>query len=98
MHHRRSIRLKGYDYTQPGAYFVTLVTQDRECLFGKIEGEEMLLSPVGQVVQNEWLRLTRRFKNVELDEFSVMPNHVHGIIVLVERSRARGILKRGRLW
>ena len=94
-HHRCSIRLKGYDYTQPGAYFVTLVTQGRECLFGEIENGEMRLSPVGQVVRSEWLRLDKRFPKVELDEFMVMPNHVHGIIVLVDRGRGTGDSSRG---
>jgi putative transposase len=91
IYHRRSIRLKGYDYTQPGAYFVTLVTQEREFLFGKIDCGEMQLSSIGLVAQTEWLRLTRRFQHVELDEFVVMPNHVHGIVVIIDRGRGTGI-------
>ena len=83
-HHRRSIRIKGYDYTQPGGYFVTLVTQERACLFGEVVNSEIHLSPLGQVVGDEWMRLTKRFPNVELDEFVVMPNHLHGIVVLID--------------
>jgi putative transposase len=91
IYHRRSIRLKGYDYTQPGAYFVTLVTQEREFLFGKIDCGEMQLSSIGLVAQTEWLRLTRRFQHVELDEFLVMPKNVHGIVVIIDRGRGTGI-------
>src|SRR3989304_1467169 len=83
-HHRRSIRLKGYDYTQPGAYFVTVVTWQRECLFGEVVGGEMRLSATGSLVENEWRRLVVRFEQVVLDEFIVMPNHVHGILFIVE--------------
>jgi putative transposase len=89
-HHRRSIRLKGYDYTQPGAYFVTLVTRERDCIFGEVENGEMHLSPVGQVVHWEWIRLSKRFPNVELDKFVVMPNHLHRIVVLINPA-GRGI-------
>jgi REP element-mobilizing transposase RayT len=83
-HHRRSIRLKGYDYTQPGAYFVTIVTQYRECRFGEIVGEEMRLNEAGQMIQTVWIELSTRFLNIQLDEFVVMPNHFHGILFIVE--------------
>jgi len=89
-HHRRSIRLKGYDYTQPGAYFVTLVTWQRECLFGEIEGETMRLNPVGELVQHAWLRLPSFFP-IRLDAYVLMPNHFHGIICMGEASAARVI-------
>jgi putative transposase len=82
-HHRRSIRLKGYDYSQAGAYFVTICVQGRECLFGEIVGDAMRLSDAGQMVRDVWLGLPDRFPGVELDEFAVMPNHSHGIIVIV---------------
>jgi putative transposase len=88
--HRKSIRLKGYDYTQPGAYFVTLVTQERACIFGEVVNGEMYMSLLGQVVNREWIRLSNRFPNVELDGFMVMPNHLHGIIVLVDVGRGTG--------
>lgn len=81
-HHRRSIRLKGYDYTRQGAYFVTLVTQGRECLFGEIVNGEMRLNELGALVAECWNGLPQYFRNAELDEFVMMPNHLHGIVVL----------------
>jgi REP element-mobilizing transposase RayT len=90
-HHRRSIRYKGYDYTQPGAYFVTIVTQGRHCLFGDIVECHMRLSHLGQIVQATWQDLPTHYPHIRLDEFVVMPNHVHGIIVLIDDgSRSRG--------
>jgi REP element-mobilizing transposase RayT len=81
-HHRRSIRLRGYDYTQAAAYFVTVCVQDRECLFGQIVDEEMRLTEAGQMVQSVWDALPQNYPGVDVDEFVVMPNHIHGIIVL----------------
>ncbi len=85
--HRRSIRLKEYDYAQVGAYFVTIVTYQRECLLGEIVNEEMCLSKFGLVAKGQWEKLPRRFPNVELSTFVIMPNHVHGIIQIVGESR-----------
>jgi len=82
IHHRKSIRLKGYDYSQAGAYFVTVCCQDRECRFGKIENDEMILNEYGQIAYDEWTKLPKRFSNFELDVFQIMPNHMHGIIIL----------------
>ena len=82
-HHRRSIRLKGYDYSQAGAYFVTICTQDRECLFGDIVDGEMRLNDAGQMVHRIWNDLSVEYPDIEIDEFIVMPNHFHGIIVIV---------------
>ncbi len=94
IHHRKSIRLKGYDYSQAGAYFITICCQDRECRFGKIvvgapladaqhgDAPTMELNEFGQIAYNEWAKLQERFTNFELDVFQIMPNHVHGIIVL----------------
>lgn len=82
IHHRRSIRLKGYDYSQAGLYFVTICCQDRICRFGKIENGEMILNPNGEIAHNEWIKLSERFPNMELDAFQIMPNHIHGIILL----------------
>ena len=79
-HHRRSIRLQGYDYSQAGAYYVTIVTQGRECLFGEIIDGEMYLNEYGEIVQNWWNEILIHFPNVELGAFVIMPNHVHGII------------------
>jgi REP element-mobilizing transposase RayT len=89
-HHRRSIRLPGYDYTSPGAYFVTICVQNRECLLGQVIDGGMMVDPAGSVVQQTWNDLPRRFPSVELDAFVVMPNHVHGIIVLRGRDPAVG--------
>lgn len=83
-HHRRSIRLKGYDYSQAGAYFVTLVTWQRECLFGEIGQGKMALNEIGEIVREEWERTAAVRQNVELGEYVIMPNHVHGILVFVD--------------
>ena len=84
LHKRRSVRLQDYDYSLPGEYFITICTYNHECLFGEIVGEEMRLNKVGEIVQEEWLRTGEIREDVELDSFVVMPNHVHGIIVLTE--------------
>jgi len=81
-YHRRSIRLKDYDYTQAGAYFVTICTQDRKCMFGEILDGEIHLDDVGQIIQSIWITLPERFPDVELDQYTIMPNHLHGIITL----------------
>lgn len=83
--HRRSIRLKDYDYAEEGAYFVTICTWNREFLFGEIQHGEVVLSKIGKIVQDYWLEIPKHFENVRLDEFVVMPNHIHGIIVLEKR-------------
>jgi putative transposase len=84
-HHRRSIRLQGYDYSQSGTYFVTICAKDRACLFGDIADGVMRLNDAGQIVQTTWDELPSHYPGVETDEFVVMPNHVHGIIVLTDR-------------
>jgi len=81
-HHRRSIRLQGYDYSQPGIYFITLCRQNRECLFGEILNGEMRLNEFGKIAHQCWLEIPQHFPHVQLDEFVVMPDHIHGIIVL----------------
>jgi REP element-mobilizing transposase RayT len=83
-HHRRSIRLKGYDYTQAGAYFVTMVTYQRDCLFGEIKNESMILNDLGKIIQWEWLDLPKRFRYIELGMYVVMPNHFHAILIFRE--------------
>jgi REP element-mobilizing transposase RayT len=83
-HHRRSVRLKGYDYTQAGAYFVTICTQNRECLFGDILEGMMRLNNVGQTVESVWNELPQHYPGVDIDAFGVMPNHIHGIIILMD--------------
>jgi REP element-mobilizing transposase RayT len=79
--HRRSVRLKDYDYRSEGAYFITLCTHQRECLFGTIVDDKLHLSDLGQIIFDCWLTLPTHH-SVELDEFIVMPNHLHAIIVL----------------
>ncbi len=80
IHDRRSIRLKGYDYSRAGLYFVTICTQNRLCLFGEIEHGEMALNDAGKMVAHQWQELICRFDNIELHEFIVMPNHFHGTV------------------
>ena len=82
IHRRHSIRLQGYDYAQEGAYLVTVCTRDRECLFGEIINGEMRLSAAGEMVAAVWNDLPRRFPQVELDAFIIMPNHIHGILCI----------------
>ena len=82
IHHRRSVRLKGYDYSLAGAYFVTICTQNRECMFGKIHNAKMILNDAGRMVEWWWEKLNDKFENIETDAFVVMPNHFHGIILI----------------
>ncbi len=89
---QRSIRLQGYDYSQAGPYFVTVCTQNRECLFGEIADGQMVLNDVGREVVSCWKNTTKMRPNVELDEFVVMPNHFHGIVVII-KSIGRGVLQ-----
>jgi REP element-mobilizing transposase RayT len=83
IHHRRSIRLKEYDYSQSGVYFVTICVHNRECLLGDIMDTEMRLSDAGMMVKNWWNRLPSKFSDIEMDEFVIMPNHIHGVIINV---------------
>ena len=82
-HNRRSIRLKGYDYAQCGAYFITICAQNRECLFGNIQHNEMALNHAGEMLYKIWNDLPDKCPGIVMDEFIVMPNHVHGIICIV---------------
>ena len=86
---RRSIRLPGYDYAQAGAYFVTMVTRYRLCLFGEVVEGEMRLNEYGRFIQMVWDELPDHYSSVECDAFILMPNHVHGIILLAEASASR---------
>ena len=90
-HHRRSIRLKGYDYTQSGMYFITICTHHRECLFGQIVGPAndtpfqkptMMLNPYGEITRTEWLKTPSLRPSVQLGEWIIMPNHLHGILII----------------
>ena len=88
---RRSIRLKGYDYSQPGAYFVTIVAHNRDCLFGRIMNKKMVMSKFGSIVEKEWRKTSKIRKEIELDTFIIMPNHLHGIIVILPSVGATGV-------
>lgn len=88
---RRAVRVPGYDYTSPGAYFVTVMAHQREMLFGKIENDEMRLNAHGKIVAECWHEIPKHFPHVEVGAFVVMPNHVHGIIVITDETR-RGTL------
>ena len=79
---RRSIRLKGYDYSSAGAYFVTLCSQNREYLFGQVVNREMELNDMGMIAKKCWNEIPSHFPHVRLDEFIVMPNHIHGILII----------------
>jgi putative transposase len=81
-HHRRSIRLKGYDYSTEGAYFITICTQHRACVLGEIVDGIMQPSPAGVMVAHWWLELNQKFSTLRTDEFIVMPNHFHGVITI----------------
>ena len=83
-HHRCSIRLREYDYAQAGAYFITIVSHARAMLFGEIAGGETRLNEFGKIVERAWADLPEHYLNVQCDAFVVMPNHIHGIIVLGE--------------
>ncbi len=89
-HHRRSIRLEGYDYASAGAYFVTLVTQGRECLFGEVKDGEMEENHYGRIVSETWQWLASQYSYVVVDAFTVMPNHLHGILIILDDGLGRG--------
>ncbi len=108
IHHRKSIRLKGYDYSQAGLYFITICVQDRKSLFGKIAGgdnvgvenlqplhhhqPEMVLNDAGNIADKCWLEIPKHFPNAVLHEYIVMPNHVHGIVELIQTGSPNGSL------
>jgi len=83
---RKSLRLKGYDYSSSGSYFITICCQDNKHRFGHVENDKMILNEFGQIAHNEWLKLADRFPNFEMDTFQIMPNHMHSIITLREGS------------
>jgi len=88
-HQRRSIRLKGYDYRQPGAYFLTICTRNRQLLLGEIVEGDMILNEYGQVVAGCWVWLAKQYPYVDLAEWVVMPNHSHSIVILSEIDGSR---------
>ncbi|ODS32308.1 MAG: hypothetical protein SCARUB_02556 [Candidatus Scalindua rubra] len=81
-HKRSSIRLKGYDYSQTGVYYVTICVQDRLHLFGEITNDKMVLNDAGVMVEKWWSKFPEKFPTIMLDEYIIMPNHMHGIIII----------------
>ena len=96
VHHRRSIRLKDYDYAQAGAYFVTICVWNRECLFGDILDGNMLINGLGDLVLFTWKDLVNHVGNIELNTFVLMPNHCHGLIV-IDQAKAADSMRPHRL-
>jgi len=82
IHHRRSIRLKEYNYSQNGAYFITICAYNRKCLFGEIVHDVMVLNNVGLLVRDEWIKSFDIRAEIEMDEYIIMPNHLHGIVFI----------------
>lgn len=80
---RQSFRLQGYDYRNEGMYFVTICTKDRLPFFGKIVDNQMILSDIGQIVHDNWYKIPQFSPHIVLDEFVVMPNHIHGILAII---------------
>lgn len=96
IHHRRSIRIKDYDYSQEGLYFITICTFNHKSLFGYIDSGEMVLDEFGRIVHNEWLKTGEMRRNITLHEFVIMPNHMHGIIEINDSTR-RGTMLRAQI-
>jgi len=96
IHRRQSIRLKSHDYSSAGAYYVTVCAQNRECMFGKIVNTEMKLNDAGRMVERWWAELNHKFPTVVTDEYIVMPNHFHGIVVIIGYPDPVGAALRGR--
>ncbi len=96
-HHRRSVRLKGYDYSQPGAYFVTINTHLGQPLFGEITNGVIRLNECGSLVEKEWLQTAAIRKNIELDVFTIMPDHFHGILVILEDEEEKATQERAHI-
>ena len=90
IHHRRSIRLKGYDYSRAGLYFITICTHDNVCLFGKIKNGEMVLNHAGRMVKTVWNEIPDFYEQFDVHQFVVMPNHFHGIIEIVSIPKSVG--------
>jgi REP element-mobilizing transposase RayT len=93
---RKSVRLSGHDYSGPGIYFVTLVTENRECLFGQVVDGEMILNDLGRIVQEEWMRSPQIRSELDMDRWIVMPNHFHGIVFIRPKTPFMGVVGVGR--
>lgn len=97
IHHRRSIRLRGYDYAKEGLYFITICCHEMVCRFGYVENRKMVLNRYGEIAHNEWLKTREIRPNIELGEFVVMPNHFHAIIRILGRGELHSVDGRGEL-
>jgi REP element-mobilizing transposase RayT len=96
IHHRQSIRLAGYDYSQAGAYHITLCVANRQTCLGEVKEGQMLLSALGLIVKNEWLALPD-YHPIDLDMFVIMPDHLHGIIILLPPTPKRPATSLGKV-
>ena len=90
-HHRRSIRLKGYDYTRSGLYFITICTYQKQCLFGDILDKQLRLNDFGNTASECWQAIPKHFPKIKLDEFVIMPNHIHGILFITDNHRGKAL-------
>ena len=90
IHHRKSIRLKGYDYSSEGLYFITICTQNREYLLGEIIDGRMFLNDIGEIVEKEIIKTNEIRKNVKIEEYVIMPNHIHFVIEILELGFSSG--------
>jgi putative transposase len=86
IHHRQAIRLKNYDYSQSGAYFITICTKQKQCIFGDIKNGKMRFNVLGAIAGKYWQEIPEHFPNVALDVYTIMPNHLHGILWIIESS------------
>ena len=84
-----SNRLECWDYTAPGHYFITICIKNMQCLFGRIINGRMQLSPIGKIIADEWQKTEAIRPNVNLDQWIIMPNHIHGIIIITERKKVQ---------
>ena len=94
IHHRRSIRLRGHDYSREGTYFVTICTHERECVLGEIKNGAMTLSGAGEIAKRCWDEIPGHFDNIELGDCVIMPNHVHGVIMIRDVPRRDEVTRR----
>lgn len=90
IHHRRSIKLKGYDYSSKGMYFVTIRVKNGRCVLGEVAQNQVTLSGIGETVRECWQDLSTLFPNVVTEEYAIMPNHVHGIVTILDQLRGEG--------
>lgn len=93
-HKRRSIRLPEYDYLREGAYYITICAQDRKCIFGEITDGQMKLNPYGEIARNEWVKTGELRPYVIPDVFVIMPNHIHGVLIITDDDHSRGTMHR----